>query len=175
MIPTGSKAHCYVTLRGRILSMWRKLVSASVTKKPSLKLLFQHCLEISIRAVQNVTEKRICPMWRFRCQQLPAPALISPLLDYGPRWIALLCLVVCIARRCQIVSSFVLGGCCVALQMLMRAGVLSWIKPGERFRSLLGSVVTIYSTKKWINNCFALESCMSNRKHLMLAAYLHSG
>jgi len=36
----------------------RKLVSASATKKPSLKLLFQHCLEISIRAVKNATEKR---------------------------------------------------------------------------------------------------------------------
>ena len=62
------------------------------------------------------------------------------------RWIALLCLVVCIARRCQIVSSFVPGGCCVALQMLMRADVFSWIKPGERFSSSLGSVVKIYST-----------------------------
>jgi len=81
-------------------------------------------------------------LWRFPCQRLPAPALISPLIDYVPRWIALLCLVVCIARRCQIVSSFVPGGCCVALQMLMRAGVLSWIKPGERFCSSLGSVVT---------------------------------
>jgi len=78
--------------------------------------------------------------WRFRCQRLPA--LISPLIDYVPRWIALLCLVVSIARRCQIISSFVPGGCCVALQMLRRAGVLSWIKPGERFRSSLGSVVT---------------------------------
>ena len=28
------------------------------------------------------------------------------------------------------------------LQMLMRADVLSWIKPGEKFRSSLGSVVT---------------------------------
>jgi len=81
-------------------------------------------------------------VWRFRCQRLPAPALISPLIDYVPHWIALLCLVVCIARRCQTVSSFVPGGCCVALQMLMRAGVPSWIKSGERFRSLLGSVVT---------------------------------
>ena len=45
-------------------------------------------------------------------------------------------------------SSFVPGGCCVTLQMLMRAGVLSSIKPGERFRSSQGSVVTIYSTKK---------------------------
>ena len=54
-----------------------------------------------------------------------APALISPLIDYVLRCIALLCLVVCIARRCQIVSSFVPDGCCVALQMLMRAGVLS--------------------------------------------------
>jgi len=98
-------------------------------------------------------------LWRFRCQRLPAPALISPLIDYVPRWLALLRLVVWIARRCQIVSSFVPGGCCVALQMLMRVGVLSWIKPGEKFRSSLGSVVTIYSTKKWINNCFALESC----------------
>jgi len=80
-------------------------------------------------------------VWRFRGQRLPAPALISPLIDYVPRWIALLCLVVCIAGRCQIVSRFVPGGCCVALQMLMRAGVLSWIKPGERFRSSLGSVV----------------------------------
>ena len=114
-------------------------------------------------------------LWRFRCQRLPAPALISPLIDYVPRWIAFLCLVVCIASRCQIVSSFVPGGCCVALQMLMRAGVLSWIKPGERFCSSLGSVMTIYTTKKWINNCFALESCVSNREHLMLAAHLHSG
>ena len=81
-------------------------------------------------------------LWRFQCQRLPAPALISPLIDYVPRRIALLCLVVCIARRCQIVSSFVPGGCCVAQQMLMCAGVLSWIKPGERFRSSLGSVVT---------------------------------
>ena len=46
------------------------------------------------------------------------------LFDYVPRGIALLWLVVCIARRCQTVSSFVPGGC-VALQMLMRAGVLS--------------------------------------------------
>jgi len=81
-------------------------------------------------------------VWRFRCQRLPAPALISPLIDYVSRWIALLCLFVCIARQCQIVSSFLPGGCCVALQMLMRAGVLSWIKPGERFRSSLGSVMT---------------------------------
>ena len=80
-------------------------------------------------------------LWRFQCQRLPA--LISPLIDYVPRWIALLCLVVCIARRCQIVSSFVPGGRCVALQMLMRAGVLSWIKPGERFRSSRGSVATV--------------------------------
>jgi len=43
-------------------SVWRKLVSASVAKKPSLKLLFQHCLDISICTVQNATEKRICPM-----------------------------------------------------------------------------------------------------------------
>jgi len=42
--------------------VWRKLVSASVAKKPNLKLLFQHCLKISIRAVQNATEKRICPI-----------------------------------------------------------------------------------------------------------------
>jgi len=33
--------------------------------------------------------------------------------------------------------------------MLMRAGVLSWIKPGERFRSSLGSVVT---NSKWKRN-----------------------
>ena len=56
--------------------------------------------------------------------------------------VELLCLVVCIARRCQIVYSFVPGGCCVALQMLIRAGVLSWINPGVRFRSSLGSVMT---------------------------------
>jgi len=72
-------------------------------------------------------------VWQFRCQRLPAPALISPLIDYVLRWIALPGrLYRCIARRCQIVSSFVLGGCCVALQMLMPAGVLS----------SLGSVVT---------------------------------
>ena len=65
-------------------------------------------------------------VWRFRCPRLPA--LISPLINYVPRWIALLCLVVCIARRYQIVSSFVPGGCCVTLHILMRAGVLSWIK-----------------------------------------------
>jgi len=115
----------------------------------------------------------LCCVWRFRCPRLPA--LISPLIDYVPRWIALLCLVVCITRRYQIVSSFVPGGCCVTLQMLMRAGVLSWIKPGEWFRSSLGSFVAIYSTKKWIKNCFVLESCVSNREHHMLAAYLHSG
>ena len=86
-------------------------------------------------------------VWQFRCQRLPAPALISPLIDYVPCCIALLCLVVCITRRCQIISSFVPGGCCIALQMLMRAGVLSWIKPGERFRLSLGSVVTMVRVK----------------------------
>ena len=87
-------------------------------------------------------------LWRFPCQRLPAPALISPLIDYVPRCIALLCLVVCIARWCQIVSSFVPGGCCVALQMLICASVLSWIKPGESFRASLGSVVTLISMKQ---------------------------
>jgi len=43
-------------------SVWRKFVSACVAKWPSLKLLVQHCLEISIRAVQNATEKRVCPI-----------------------------------------------------------------------------------------------------------------
>ena len=97
-------------------------------------------------------------LWRFRCQRLPAPALISPLMDYVPRCIALLCLVVCIARRCQIVSSFVPGGCCVAPQMLMRAGVLSWIKPGERFRSSLGSVVTNITIN--CNKTFGVFFCL---------------
>jgi len=41
------------------------------------------------------------------------------LLDYVPRGIALLCLVVRIARRCQMVASFVPGVCCIALQMLV--------------------------------------------------------
>ena len=45
-------------------------------------------------------------------------------------------------RLCSV--SFVPGGCYVyrlTLQMFMRADVLSWIKPGERFHSSLGSVV----------------------------------
>jgi len=50
-------------------SAWRKLVSAFVAKKPSLKLLFQHCLEISIRVVQNATEKRVCPIYSS-CHQI---------------------------------------------------------------------------------------------------------
>jgi len=48
-------------------------------------------------------------------------------------------------RLCLV--SFVLGGCCVyrlTLQMFLRADVLSCIKPGERFRSSTGSVVTGY-------------------------------
>ena len=114
----------------------------------------EHCAE-KILSLSNIQQMSAIQqwelfihmyMWRFRCQ--PLPALISPLIDYVPCWIALLCLVVCITRRCQIVSSFVPGGCCVALQMLMRAGVLSWIKPSVRFCSSLGSVMTIYSTKK---------------------------
>jgi len=70
--------------------------------------------------------------------------------------VELLCLVVCIARQCQIVSSFVPGGCCVPRQMLMRAGVLSWIKPGKRLRSSLGSDVTMI--KIGANILFCLSS-----------------
>ena len=86
-------------------------------------------------------------LWRFWCPRLPA--LSTPLTDYVPRRIALLCLVVCIARRCQIVFGFVPSGCCATLQMLMRSGV-SWIEPGERFRSSLDSVVTGVAVKMQI-------------------------
>jgi len=113
------------------------------------------CMQLGAGQGDVTTNCMLWVFWRFRCQRLPAPALISPLIDYVPRWIALLCLVVCIARRCQIVSSFVPGGCCVTLQMLMRAGVLSWIKPGERFCSSLGSVMT--SMSLWYDICIPLE------------------
>ena len=116
-------------------------------------------------------EQKIWRLWRFRCQRLPAPALISPLIDYVPRWIALLCLVVCIARRCQIVSSLVPGGCCVALQMLMCASVLSWIKPGERFRSSLGSVVT--GTMTVCMHSWGILPCINQTLNRLLR-WLHS-
>ena len=112
--------------------------------------------------------------WRFRCPRLPA--LISPLIDYVPRRIALLCLVVCIARRYQIVSSFVPGGCCVTLQMLIRAGVLSWIKPGERFRSSLGSVVTQIKVVKLLKSPLWHIFLLCFEKHdLLQSLRLQSG
>jgi len=82
--------------------------------------------------------------WRFWYPR--SPALIASLIDYVLRRNALLCLIGCIARQYQIVFNFVIGGCCVyrlTLQMFMRSDVPSWIKPGERFRSPLGPVVTL--------------------------------